>query len=350
MNNKRFWHVLAALILVALAACSPAAPAAETSAPLETGVSVTMAPATTEAVSATSAPATTEAVSVTSSPSAGGTAMPTAGTGAQVTQALPGTGSSAASLPEVAIDAADFTFKMEQTVPAGWVQVTLTNSGVEPHHVQLMRLNTNVTYEQFQAALAQGEGPALALVEAVGGVGPIVPGGLGQVAINLPEGEYVVICFIPSPGDNIPHFAKGMVQRITVSAAQGTAAAEPQADLSITMRDYGFDIPTSLSSGPLAVKVTNEGPEWHELNIYRLAEGKTMADVVAFQSGTAEPGTPPPFIPVGGINGLSPNLYGYMLLNLEPGNYVAICNIPSAQNQGKPHFMLGMVREFTVAP
>jgi hypothetical protein len=39
---------------------------------------------------------------------------------------------------------------------------------------------------------------------------------------------------------------------------------------------------------------------------------------------------------------------GYAEVNLEPGKYVAICNIPSPKAQGHPHFTLGMIKEFSV--
>jgi hypothetical protein len=304
--------------LLALAACSSPAPAVETAAPVD------MSSATGQAPAASS----TEMVTTPA--------------------ALPGTGDNDLSaLPEIAIEAVDFSFKMPETLQAGWTRVKLTNSGAEPHHVQFLLLNTGVTMEQFQEALKQGEGPALALVQAEGGVGSVAPGGSAEVALNLPAGEYVVICLVPSPSDNLPHFAKGMIHHITVGPAAGSAGAEPKAALDITLRDFGFDMPDSLPTGMQVVKVTNQGPEWHELNILRLAEGKTLADVQAFFKGEG-PAGPPPFTPAGGINGLGVGGSGYMLLNLEPGNYVAICNIPSAANQGAPHFMLGMIKEFSI--
>jgi hypothetical protein len=48
------------------------------------------------------------------------------------------------------------------------------------------------------------------------------------------------------------------------------------------------------------------------------------------------------------MNGLDVGLSGYAELELAPGNYVAICNIPSPKGNGAPHFMLGMVQGFTV--
>jgi hypothetical protein len=47
------------------------------------------------------------------------------------------------------------------------------------------------------------------------------------------------------------------------------------------------------------------------------------------------------------MNGLSAGVDGYMTVDLQPGQYLAICNIPDPQS-GLPHSKLGMVRAFTV--
>lgn len=250
------------------------------------------------------------------------------------------------ALPEITIDAADYSYATVETLAEGWTRVILTNSGQEPHHVQFLRLNDGVTEVQFSEALMQGEGPALALVRQVGGVGAVHPGGKAQAVLNLPAGNYVILCFIPSPGDGMPHLAKGMVKTLTVEKADGATAAEPTADLTIRLKDFMFEMPAELSAGKTVIKVTNEGPEPHEFNILRLDDGKTVDDVRAFLNGKA--GGPPPFAPVGGINGLDVGYTGYAELDLQPGTYVAICNIPSPNAQGAPHFALGMVMEFTV--
>jgi len=209
-----------------------------------------------------------------------------------------------------------------------------------------MRLNDGVTFQQFQEALATGEGPALALVEQRGGVGAIAPTGSAQAVLNLTAGEYVILCFIPSPADHVPHLAKGMVQSIKVEAAAGSAmAAEPTAALTVKMADFLFDMPDTLPAGETVIKVINNGPEAHEMNLLLLAEGKTLADVMAYLN---DPQGPPPFVPVGGMNGLNPGLSGYIEFNFTPGKYVAICNIPSPAQAGMPHFTLGMAKEVTV--
>lgn len=249
-----------------------------------------------------------------------------------------------ASIPEITIDAADFSYTAPESINAGWVRVQLTNSGKEPHHVQFLRLNDDITFEGFQEALQKGPGAEMAVSTLMGGVGAIAPNGSAQVVLNLTAGEYVIICFIPSPSDHVPHLAKGMVKTLTVQDSI-VAAAEPTAELTVTMKDFLFDFPETLPSGPRIIKVVNNGPEAHELNLLRLEQGKTVEDVKQY---LAEPNGPPPFLPVGGMNGLSVGNAGYMELNFEPGTYVAICNIPSPKAEGHPHFTLGMIKAFTV--
>jgi len=246
---------------------------------------------------------------------------------------------------EMTIDAADYAYTTVDSVSAGWVRVKLTNSGSEPHHVQFFRLNDGVTMEQFQEALKQGEGPALALVKHMGGVGALAPSGSAQAVLDLTAGNYVILCFISLPSDHIPHLAKGMIKTLTVMDSSRSALTEPTATLTVTMKDFTFDLPESLPVGQSVIKVINEGPEPHEFNLMQLAEGKTAADVVQF---LAHPDGPPPFVAIGGINGLEPGSVGYVEFDFKPGNYVAICNIPSPKAEGHQHFSLGMIKEFSV--
>lgn len=248
-------------------------------------------------------------------------------------------------LPELRISAMDYSYRAPLKVRSGWTRVVLTNKGTEPHHVQFLRLNDGVTVDQFEAALQQGEGPALAMTQQVGGVGAIHPGGTASAVIDLAPGEYVLLCLIPSPSDHTAHHTKGMIRGLTVQDADGHGV-EPTAGLTVDLKDFVFDMPGTLAAGPLTVQVLNNGPEPHEFNILQLAEGKTAGDVMAFLTGEA--GGPPPFTPVGGMNGLDAGVTGYAELDLTPGQYVAICNIPSPKAEGHPHFALGMIKEFTV--
>jgi hypothetical protein len=81
----------------------------------------------------------------------------------------------------------------------------------------------------------------------------------------------------------------------------------------------------------------------HEVELVRLAPGKTLEQ---FMSWIAKPAGPPPGSAIGGVAGFtgSPN---YFSADMAPGNYALICFIPDARD-GKPHFMHGMTKTITV--
>ena len=178
----------------------------------------------------------------------------------------------------------------------------------------------------------------------MGGVGAIAPTGSAQVVLNLTAGEYVIICFLPD-SDHVPHLAKGMIQTLTVEESMDATAKEPTPELTVSMKDYVFDFPETLPAGPRIIKVINNGPDPHEFNLLRLDTDKTVDDVKQY---LADPDGPTPFLPVGGMNGLSVGSAGYIEMNFEPGTYVAICNIPTPKSEGHPHFILGMIKGFEV--
>jgi len=93
----------------------------------------------------------------------------------------------------------------------------------------------------------------------------------------------------------------------------------------------------------------NSGPQPHEVEVIRLAPGKTMKDFGEFMAKAYADKVdgPPPGDGLGGITAMIPGATEYFTANLTPGNYVMICFVPDAKD-GKPHSDHGMVKEFTV--
>jgi hypothetical protein len=246
--------------------------------------------------------------------------------------------------PLIDIMASDYAFDAPETLPSGLVTIRLMNHGQEPHHAQLLRMNDGVSFEEFGAALQSEGESALRLTTLTGGAGALSPFKSGEVTLNLTPGQYALACFIPSQ-DGVPHLAKGMLKPVTVTAGDSQPdTAAPQSAGTLNMRDFSFDIPDTLPAGSSTFTVVNAGPQPHELNILKLAPGASLSEIQAWQPDS---GTPPPFEAVGGMNGLSVGETHYMTVDLQPGTYVAICNIPDP-GSGIPHSRLGMVRQFTV--
>ena len=250
-----------------------------------------------------------------------------------------------AAIPEITIKATDYSFEAPAQIEAGLVKLTLINDGQEHHMAQLIRLNDGVSMEQFQSALQENFEAAFALITVTGGPGVIDPGLRSQVTLELKPGNYVLLCFIPSH-DGVSHLAKGMIRPIEVvaQADHDYAALKPKATATVKLLDFSFILPPEIKSGPQVWQVVNEGPQPHEMSIIKLAAGKSMADVQAFEES---PHGAPPFTSIGGFQAIDPGASGWLHLNLEPGNYVAYCYVPDPAS-GHAHAELGMMMPFTV--
>lgn len=244
--------------------------------------------------------------------------------------------------PVVEINAFDYGFDAPASLPAGPVELVMTNTGAEPHHGQIIRLNEGVTYQSLFGAFQENPDAALGLVTFWGGPGTVGPGRSSRVVVSLEEGDYAFLCFVSGP-DGLPHLAKGMVKPFAVSDS-GSRAPEPEAAGTITLRDFSFELP-QLLAGPNTLMVMNEGPQPHEITILRLNEGATLPDVFAFFSGATM--GPPPFMEAGGFQAINSGRIGWLKLDLTPGQYVALCNVPDPET-GKSHAELGMVAGFEI--
>lgn len=301
---------LAAALAVGLAACTPAPATSPSTAP----ASAAAPSASTEPE--TSAPASTE-------PSA-----------------------AAGTVQDLAVTGTDFAFDAPASIPAGVTDIILTNSGQEEHQAQLAGLVAGKTFADLTAAL-QGpdESAALALVELSGGPTGVLPGASGTTTSVIQPGQYVFLCFVRSP-DGVPHFAKGMIKPIEVTAPASTAAL-PDSDAQLVLQDFAFVGLETLSAGPQTVNVTNNGPQAHEATIVKLADGITAADLIPMFTSTEPPTGAPPFTSAGGVAGIKNGETVSMVVDLEPGNYAYLCFVPD-QATGAPHAALGMVGALTV--
>lgn len=118
--------------------------------------------------------------------------------------------------------------------------------------------------------------------------------------------------------------------------------------------DYGYEgMPSEVEAGQLAILLTNEGNEAHEMGLLRKADGVTESfdEILALPEEEAmekveEVGGS--FVPSRGAQSLA-------LVDATPGEYAAVCFIPvgttgpDVEGDGPPHFMEGMKTEFTVA-
>lgn len=246
----------------------------------------------------------------------------------------------------ITIHGADFSYDAPATIPAGLTTVNFVNDGRALHQAQIVRLDSGKTITDLKAALnLPGNLPAW--VVQLGGPNAVDPGLTGNATLELPTGNYALLCVVNVPG-GVPHFMKGMVQPLVVTdtGSKSHTAAAPVADETITMNNYAFELSAPLTAGTHTFKVVNPDRQPHEVELIRLAPGKTAADMLAWlktQNG------PPPRQALGGVAIVSPAAGpAYFTASLASGNYMLLCFVFDS-GDGKPHFAHGMVLPITIS-
>lgn len=245
----------------------------------------------------------------------------------------------------ITITADEFAFLVPDTVQAGVTTLELVNHGEELHHAVLVRLEEGKTLAELQAelqaALRDGGQPRPWAVFA-GGPNAVDPGASASVTVALRPGRYALVCLIASPDGDL-HVAKGMIRELVVVPAH--AATElPPADAAVMLSDYDFKLSRPLAAGRHTLRVRNYAAQWHEVQLFRLEPGKTVEDL---ERWLATEDGPPPGASIGGVAALSQGHANNLAVDLTPGEYALVCFLPDSKD-GKPHFVHGMVKGFTV--
>jgi hypothetical protein len=248
-------------------------------------------------------------------------------------------GCRAAEPPLVRIVSRDFEFDAPDTIPAGLVRVRLVNQGPDIHEAMMVHFISAAGSAAGYADSVRADVDFPAFAEDMGGSGLSGPGDSNDVYIELEPGRYALVCW---KGD---HLRRGMVRDLVVVPRDGAATVPPSADVTITMLEYGYQLSGPLAAGRHLVKVENRGNQPHEADIVRLGPGKTASDYIAWLDA-GEPGLPPSE-PVSGVGDFIAGRSVWMAVDLVPGRYLIICQVPDA-NGGVSHHKLGMVREFVV--
>lgn len=242
----------------------------------------------------------------------------------------------------IAVTTNDYAFVAPDTVPAGLVTFEMKNEGKEPHHVWVARLDDGKTIADLASAMAD-HGPPPAWFVSVGGPQADATAETSNATLLLTPGNYVYVCFVPSP-DGQPHVAKGMIRPFTVTGESDAAARLPDADVTVRLVDYGFELSAPLTAGRHVIAFENPSEQFHEVVLFKLQPGATAAQAAAW---VEKMDGPPPMTMAGGVTGIDPGERVVIDTDLEPGEYALICFLPDHKD-GKPHVAHGMITQLTV--
>lgn len=241
------------------------------------------------------------------------------------------------------IVASDFSYVSPDTVAAGLTNIVMVNHGKEPHQASIFRVDSGKTMDDVQKAMKMTSAIPGWMVF-TGSPNGAEPGDSSNTMATMTAGNYIVICFFTG-ADGKPHMEKGMVKPLVVKPA-GSAMALPNADITVTTKDYAFEVSPAITAGTHTIRLVNAGPQLHEITLVKMAPGKTMKDAQAWMAAGMK--GMPPFTSFGGIAGLTVGQAANFTATFTPGDYVMLCFVPDSKD-GKPHLAHGMVMPFKVS-
>lgn len=189
--------------------------------------------------------------------------------------------------------------------------------------------------------------------EAVAGFAAALDTITGSLAGELPEelagdGEVLTEAAAVVAADGSPEALFAPEAMAAMTAIGG--AAHEGCDLErvdLVGADYSFaGLEGSMPAGPASFELTNEGTEEHEMIVLRRNPGSD-ADLTELLDG--DPEALFAEATMVGLVFAAPGEAAYTALELEPGEHLAVCTIPTGGEEGaEPHHAHGMFQAFTV--
>jgi hypothetical protein len=143
--------------------------------------------------------------------------------------------------------------------------------------------------------------------------------------------------------------AKSADAPATESAMSTAGAPLVPTVYTITAKDYAYDAPDTMTAGMVTLRLVNQGPELHHVQLLRLDPGHTAAEFLEGMKRMKPTDHLPPWAhEVAGPNTPVPGGEQSVTQELTAGEYVIICMIPSPDLI--PHAMKGMTKALTVIP
>jgi len=158
--------------------------------------------------------------------------------------------------------------------------------------------------------------------------------------LRVDPGQYILICW------NSGHAKTTPVHPFTVEEVGAKDDRAPKEDLVLKLFDYRFELSGDLHKGVQVIRIETPGPSMHEVDIYRLHDGKTTADLNNWRKKQGH--GPAPAEALGGaLDSHDVHRVVWLRKNFTPGHYVLHCEMP-VTNTELTHADVGMVREIEI--
>jgi len=252
-------------------------------------------------------------------------------------------------------------FQMQDSIKAGWNTFTYYNKSQETHFFLIDKYPEGKTIEDMETEVGPvfekgmgliNEGKQQEGIDAfselpewfygvvfVGGSGLLSPKEISITTLKLEPGNYIVECYVKMSNGKF-HSNMGMVKPLVVMS-EFNDHAPPDETVSIKLSSTnGIVLQDTIKSGKQVFLVQFEDQKvyenfvGHDINLVRISEGADMDQLEAWMNWVDPKGliTPAPegFTFIGGVNDLPAGSKGFFEVDLLPGKYVLISEVPSA--------------------
>ena len=179
-------------------------------------------------------------------------------------------------------------------------------------------------------------------VKILGGVALVSPGITAETSFYLAPGHYFIECYVKM-SNGVFHASMGMFSEFHVSE-EDSGNKEIKADYAIDISSIdGIVFDKNITSGDNTFSVyfkdqiIHENFAGHDINLGKLSETADIAVIDKWMNwvdpkGLIEP-APKGVTFLGGVNNMAAGEKGYFKVNLEPGKYILISEVPNAMSK-----------------
>ena len=252
-------------------------------------------------------------------------------------------------------------FQTLDTIPSGWNTFRYVNKSSETHFFLFDKYPEGKTLEDTEKEVVPvfqngmdliNEGKAEEgfaefnklpawFFEVVfsGGSGLVSPKSSSLTTIKLEPGYYIIECYVKMVNGTF-HSTMGMTKPIFVTS-KDSGIKPPDATINITISSTDgitYDKPINKGIQTFSVhfedQIVHENFVGHDINLVKLEENANLDALESWMNWADPKGliTPSPegFTFLGGVNDMPAGNTGYFEVNLKPGNYAFISEVPNA--------------------
>jgi len=256
-------------------------------------------------------------------------------------------------------------FQMQDTLPSGWNTFKYINKSTEAHFFLLDKYPEGRTLEDTHRDVSPPFDNGMKLImedklgEAytefaklpewfgdivfIGGSGLVSPKQTSVTTVKLEPGLYIIECYVKM-ANGVFHTSMGMAKELIVTD-EDSGNRPSKADINITISSTeGITYEGSITKGEHTFSVyykdqiVHENFVGHDVNLVKLDDNADLKILEAWMNWATPTGLMDPLpegvIFLGGTNDAPAGNTQYFKVNLTPGNYAFISEVPNASKKG----------------